>query len=50
LVLKSGSNFILPQDRLYEWSVLPDNLKHGYRSGVAFKEDEPYIIYWVVAW
>jgi len=50
LVLKSGSDFVLPQDRLYEWSILPEHLKHGYRSGVAFKEDEPYIIYWTVAW
>jgi hypothetical protein len=50
LVLKSGCDFVLPQERLYEWSVLPDNLKHGYRSGVAFKEGEPYIIYWVVTW
>jgi len=50
LILKSGSNFVLPQDRLYEWSVLPNNLKHGYRSGVAFKESEPYIIYWVMTW
>jgi len=50
LVLKSGNDFVLPQDDLLEWSVLPENLKHGYRSGVAFKEDEPYIIYWVVAW
>jgi hypothetical protein len=50
LVLKSGNEFVLPQDQLYEWSVLPDNLKHGYRSGVAFKKNEPYIIYWVMAW
>ncbi len=50
LVLKSGNKFVLPEDHLYEWSILPENLKHGYRSGVAFKEGEPYIIYWLVAW
>jgi len=50
LVLKSGNKFVLPEDYLYEWSILPENLKHGYRSGVAFKEGEPYIIYWLVAW
>lgn len=50
LVLKSGNSFVLPEDHLYEWSILPEDLRHGYRSGVAFKEDEPYIVYWVVAW
>lgn len=50
LVLKSGSDFVLPEDHLYDWSVLPENLRHGYRSGVAFKEGEPYIVYWTVAW
>ena len=50
LILKSGNSIVLPQNQLSEWSVLPNNLKHGYRSGVAFKEDTPYIIYWIVAW
>lgn len=50
LILKSGSDIVLSQDHLYEWSVLPDHLKHGYRGGVAFKEGESYIIYWVIAW
>ena len=50
LVLKSGSDFVLPPDYLYEWLILPENLRHGYRNGVTFKENELYIIYWVVAW
>ena len=50
LMLKSGNNAVLPENYLYEWSVLPEHLKHGYRSGVAFKEGEPYIIYWTIAW
>lgn len=50
LVLKSGNEYVLPEKYKYNWSVLPDKLKHGYSSGVAFKETEPYIIYWVVAW
>lgn len=50
LVLKSGNEFILPENYLHDWLILPQNLRHGYRSGVAFKEGEPYIIYWTVAW
>ena len=50
LVLKSGNEFILPERYNFDWDILPEKLKHGYLSGVAFKENEPYIIYWVVAW
>jgi hypothetical protein len=50
LTLKSGNEFVLPEKYLYDWAVLPQKIKHGYRCGVAFKEDEPYIFYWVVAW
>lgn len=50
LVLKSGNEYVLPQDHFYDWSILPKGLRHGYRSGVAFKKRGTYIIYWVVAW
>ena len=50
LVLKSGNKFVLPERYNFDWDILPETLKHGYLSGVAFKESEPYIIYWVVAW
>lgn len=50
LTLKSGNKKVLPKEYLYDWSILPDEIKHGYRCGVAFKEGEPYLIYWVVAW
>ena len=50
LVLKSGDKYILPDKYKYEWSILPNKIKHGYRSGVAYKDSEPYLIYWVVAW
>ncbi len=50
LVIKSGNEYVLPEKYKYNWSVLPDKLKHGYSSGVAFNKTEPYIIYWVVAW
>ena len=50
LVLKSGNEIVLPESHIYKWPLLPECIKHGYRSGVAFKENEPYIIYWVIAW
>lgn len=50
LVLKSGKDYVLPKKYKTEWSILPPEIKHGYCSGVAFKEGEPYIIYWAVAW
>lgn len=49
-VLKSGNHYVLPDKYKYNWSKLPDEIKHGYISGIAYKEDKPYIIYWVVAW
>lgn len=49
-VLKSGNHYVLPEKYKYKWSKLPDEIKHGYISGIAYKEDKPYIIYWVVAW
>lgn len=50
LVLKSGNDYIMPEKYRTEWKILPENIRHGYRSGVAYKDDEPYIIYWVVSW
>ncbi len=50
LTLKSGNKYILPNECFFEWDILPNELKHGYRSGVAFKENELYIIYWAVTW
>jgi hypothetical protein len=50
IILKSGNNFVLPPSTYYNWDILPESIKHGYRGGVAFKYGEPYIIYWVVAW
>ncbi len=50
LIIKSGNEYIMPEEYKTEWQILPDKIKHGYRSGVAFKDGEPYMIYWVVAW
>lgn len=50
-VLKFGDNFILPQDYKYSWDLLPDRIRHGYNSGVAFYKNTPDCIYsWAIAW
>ena len=49
-VLHSGNEFVLPEHRKFEWDILPTDMHHGYLSGIAHKENEPYIIYWVIAW
>lgn len=50
LLLKSGNKYVMPEKYKTQWSILPDNLKHGYRSGVAFKYGDPFMIFWVVTW
>jgi hypothetical protein len=50
LTLFSGNKYLLADKYKYDWNMLPSKIKHGYRSGVAFKESEQYLIYWVVAW
>ena len=50
LILKSGNEYVLPEKYKMDWDVLPEELKHGYISGVALKESEGIMIYWVVAW
>lgn len=49
-VIKYGNENLLKNDYAYNWSILPERLKHGYTSGVAFNQIDPYIIYWVVVW
>ncbi|WP_029906646.1 hypothetical protein [Prevotella sp. 10(H)] len=50
LIMKSGRDFVLPEYMKYNWSILPDGLKHGYTSGVAYRTPDDMIIYWCVAW
>lgn len=50
VVLKMDSAYILPAKYKNEWELHPSFLKHGYRSGVTFKDKGRYMIYWVVAW
>jgi len=49
-VIKSGATNVLGKEYSFDWSLLPDRLKHGYTSGVAINDINPLIIYWVIAW
>lgn len=50
-VLKAGNNFILSSQYSYDWMILPDIIRHGYSSGIAFNESTPNNIYsWAIAW
>lgn len=50
-VMKFGDGFILPQDYEYNWDLLPDRIKHGYNSGVAFDKNTTNRVYcWTIAW
>ena len=49
LILKMNYKNVLDAKYTYNWDLLPERLKHGYTSGVAFNQTDPYIIYWVVA-
>jgi hypothetical protein len=50
LILKTNYKNVLDAKYTYTWDLLPERLKHGYTSGVAFNQIDPYIIYWVVVW
>lgn len=50
-VLKFGDCFILPKDHEYSWNLLPNKIRHGYNSGIAFDKKRPDVIYsWSIAW
>ncbi|MCQ2275514.1 MAG: hypothetical protein MJZ87_01000 [Bacteroidales bacterium] len=50
-VIKFGDCFILPKDYEYNWSLLPNKIRHGYNSGIAFDKKTPDVIYsWSIAW
>jgi hypothetical protein len=49
-ILKSNNKLILPEKYKTEWNMLPDQIKHGYQSGVAISFKEEKIIYWAIAW
>lgn len=49
-VMKQGKKYILPDKHKYNWPILPEKIKHGYSSGVAYNEKELIVIFWAVAW
>lgn len=50
IVLKSANTYVLPLEYKYEWEILPNEIKHGYRVGIAYSKLKKYIIQWIVAW
>lgn len=52
LIMKSGRNYILPENDIwkFDWKLLPSELKHGYTSGIAYRNASDKIIYWSIAW
>lgn len=50
MILQSRNEFVLPERYYHDWEVLPDQIKHGYRNGIAFNPEDQTIIYWVMAW
>lgn len=49
-IIKSGSDYVLPEKYRYEWNVLPQKERHGYSSGVAMNKKKRNLIYWTIAW
>lgn len=49
-IFKSGLDNVMVSAPGSSWDILPDKLKHGYNSGVAFNDTDPYIIFWALAW
>lgn len=50
MIIKTGNKRIINKNIIFEWCVLPRNLKHGYSSGICYNEELPYIIFWAAAW
>ena len=50
LILQRGERYVLPEKYKTEWHLMPDNIKHGHLSGVAYSDNNFYIVYWAVAW
>lgn len=52
LIMKSGGNYVLPNNNTwkFDWHLLPQELKHGYTSGIAYRNTSDKIIYWSIAW
>lgn len=52
LIMKSGRDYVLPNNNTwkFDWKLLPPELKHGYTSGIAYRNAADKIIYWCIAW
>ncbi len=50
ITLMSGNDCLLDSPYRYEELELPQNMRHGYRSGIAAHPDSCYIFYWTIIW
>lgn len=50
ITLLSGGDCLLEPSLRTEEPRLPQEIRHGYRSGVAAHPDSCYILYWTIAW
>lgn len=50
ITLMSGNDCLLDSSYRYEEPELPQNMRHGYRSGIAAHPDSCYIFYWTIIW
>jgi hypothetical protein len=49
-IFKYGTDAVLKKEYLYDWDVLPKEIKHGYSCGIAISEKKLIVLYWVLAW
>lgn len=50
LILRSGNGDVVKDAVKKEFAYLPSELRHGYRSGIAYNAVTLTIIYWSMAW
>lgn len=49
-IFKYGKTAVLDEEILYEWDLLPEEIKHGYSCGAAISKEKSTLLYWVLAW
>lgn len=50
ITLMRGNDCLLDSLYRYNEPELPQNIRHGYRSGIAAHPDSCYIFYWTIIW
>jgi hypothetical protein len=50
LTIHSGNAFILPNNYRTEEPFLPQDIRHGYRCGILYRENDKHFIHYTLAW